>query len=110
LLRKSETQACERLFLENDLGGAVRVCGRWRSVFSSRLHARILPRLTAIGPSRNLRIQRGVRRKARQVQLTHWHNPWMAISGWEIATVCIDSMVQASTPPTLSRRAHSQTR
>jgi hypothetical protein len=82
--------------------------GRSRSAFSSRLHARVLPRLTTIGPLRNSRIQRGVRKTVHRLQLQHWHNPWMGIFGSEVPTLCIDSTVSSSSATTLSRVAHSQ--
>ena len=55
-----------------------------RSAFSSRLHARVLPLSTAIGPLRSSRIQLGVRKTARRVLLQRWHEPRTVIFGWEV--------------------------
>ena len=82
--------------------------GRWRSAFSLRLHARVLPRLTAIGRLRNSRIQRGVRKTVHRLQLQHWHNPWMGIFGSEVPMVSIDSTASSSNATTLGQVAHSQ--
>jgi hypothetical protein len=83
--------------------------GRCRSVFFSRLHARVLPHLTAIGPLRNLRIHRGVQEMARQVRLLRWHKPRTGFFGWEARMVSIDSTALSSsaTGPNLAASSES---
>jgi hypothetical protein len=82
--------------------------GCWKSSFFSRLHARIVPRLAAIGPLRNSNIQRGGRKTARRARLHRWHKPRTVIFGWEAPRACIDSTVSFSSITSRSRVAHSR--